>query len=234
VIPVLEISPLVLTEEVCKGERVARRVRVTGLGADFDIASARVEGKGGLVGLEIGVPSSLRRANREFRTIPIEITLPAEAPLGELHQMIVLRTTSRERPHASLPVSISVVGDLRASGPIMLTRGMVPGASLSGSVWVSSRDGLPFLITSIDVEQESGALVEAEWKPRVAAGGIAYEVTLSAMATEKQGQVQGVLVVHTEHPGGEPLRIRYFEDHSEVRGVCGNDRYCRCGNERER
>jgi hypothetical protein len=208
VVPVVVVEPQAMqVAELRRGETVRRRFLVTGLGADFDVAA--VEGCGKFVQAVVGSPQAVVRDGRQFRTVPVEVTVSPEAPLGMLERQLIVRTTNAQYPKAYFLVRAEVVGEFRASPRYAMGQGVKAGEEFTVTTRVVSRDGLPFLITSVDAGAASGPKVETDWRPAVVEGSIGYEITVRGTAPERPGTFGGTLSVATDRAGEEPLRILY-------------------------
>lgn len=146
----------------------------------------------------------------------VEVTLKPNTPVGMAQANLTLRTTNSKNPLVNVSTFAEVTGDL-ATTPIKFFLNQLQvdqdlSGGVSNKVILRHKEGKPFKVTKFEVVRMPNGLEHtftAEVKPEDATGS-AYAITLLGKVPNVAGPVQGDVVLTTDIPGEESVKIGYF------------------------
>lgn len=141
---------------------------------------------------------------------PIEITVPPEAAVGQVTGNISIRTSDVARV-LNMTVTGEVIGDVVANPARLQIGSLAPGAPFTNEMRLTSRSGKRFKVSKI--EEASGmptkAFTSITFKESDAEPW-AWVVTATGTASQAPGAIRGDLVLTTDIPGEEAVKLGYF------------------------
>ncbi|MFA6044240.1 MAG: DUF1573 domain-containing protein [Phycisphaerales bacterium] len=208
--PLVAIEPTVLNVgQVPKGKAQVMKAMITSRLADVSIVSATPT----IAAIDAKVlPGVEAEINGEkVMQYPIEITVPANAPVGQLIGNVAIRTSDQARM-LTMTITGEVVGDIVPNPARMQLGALQPGQTFTSEVRLSARNGKPFKVTK--VEEQSGtpgkSFSEIKFAEDTNTTPPSYVVTVTGTAATTPGGVRGDLVVSTDLPGEEQFKVAYF------------------------
>lgn len=147
----------------------------------------------------------------QVMTYPIEVTVPADAAVGQIMGNISIRTSDPARV-LTCTVTGEVVGDVQGNPARVQLGSLAPGQSFTSELRLTSRSGKPFKITKIEEmpSTPSKSFTDITFKEVPGATPQTWLVTMNGAASATAGAMRGDLVVATDVPGEEQLKFNYF------------------------
>ena len=105
-------------------------------------------------------------------------------------------------------MNASVQGDLRASDSMFRLLILNPNQQFTKQVRLSHREGKPFEIIDATVNSTTLDTMTVSIVPLPETNGAAYDLILAGETMDKNGSIQGEVVVSTDIPGEESVRMR--------------------------
>lgn len=208
--PLVAIEPRVLNlGQVPKGKAQTLKATITSRLKDVSIVSATPN----IAAIDAKVlPGVEAEINGEkVMQYPIEVTVPANAPVGQVIGNIAIRTSDATRL-LSLNVTGEVVGDIVPNPARVQLGALQPGQTFTSELRLSARNGKPFKVTK--VEEQSGTPGKSFSDIKVVEDTNttppSYVVTVTGTAATTPGGVRGDLIVSTDLPGEEQFKVQYF------------------------
>jgi len=198
-----EVSPASLTFVVDKGV-VAEKV-VTVLGPPtMDVTPTTTDNASVKVTL---TPQT--RDEAKAKTEPeagkswkLQVALGDEAPVGEWKATVTLKTTHSERSTITIPVDISIRGDLELSPKSAFFGFLKVGDKATRTIRLTSRSGSMFKVTKVLAPDPKVVDMAIGGRPKE---GI-YDFTLTVNTSEKRF-VDAKVTISTDVPGEETLTV---------------------------
>lgn len=211
-----EVEPVVMIEpkivqfgEVKKGETRTATVKIIGRTEDFAATFGTVSSDEALT-LEVLETKPIEMNGKTLRQTEVKLTLKPTAPVGHLQQSASIRTSDSRMPAVTAQVMADVVGDLEA-GPARLTLGVLQSQGpIKSELKVTSRAGTPFKITEVTSQSVSPIDLKFEVKPVDPAKPNSYTIAVSGTGPKDAVPIRGEVVIKTNVPGEETIRIPYF------------------------
>ena len=181
-----------------KGACPTRSVTITGP-PEMEITEVNTER--GLLLTQLGEPTV---DEDEKKLWTLTVSLKDESFVGEIADTINIKTTHRERPLITIPVTGIIRGDVRIDPPSVFFGFVKPGAEAKQEVVIQSRSGAEFTVTRAECKT-AGVTVGA---PRQRQDG-AWVISVS-VRTAKAGVVDAAITVTTGVKGEETLTIPVY------------------------
>lgn len=181
-----------------KGQAVSRIVKISGP-AEMKLMDASCEK--GLFGIQVGQPNVRQDESRIWE---IELTFQPEAFVGEFEDQLSIRTTHQERALITIPIAGRIRGDIEAEPRAVFFGFLEPNAEGKREVLLQSRSSKPFEVTQATCEDGRVAvatpkrLTDGRWQ------------VLVSVQTGQEGVVDATVVVTTDVPGEERLKIPVY------------------------
>jgi len=193
----LRVRPESLSIEAQKHQYVVRTLIITApIGVEItDVSTQRQELS--IASSELDIQGVTPRFWR------LVLTLEPDHFVGEFRDTIAICTTDKERSLITVPVAVSVLGDLGMNPSSVFFGFVKPGAEAQQTVTIESRSFAPFAVKSVTSDA-----------PRITAGTPAnndgvWSIPVS-VDTTAEGVVEGSLTVTTDVPGEEKLEIPVY------------------------
>jgi hypothetical protein len=157
--------------------------------------------------------------------MPIEISLSPNAPVGPIQTQCVVRTTDPSRT-LNFMVLGEVVGMIKAEPARVTLGGLAPGAEINTTLQLSARNNKQFKILAVE---EAPAAMPSPTRPEgmpapkmftVAFDQVAspegsanppmWNIRLTGVAPNESGTFRGDLVIKTDMPGEEEMKVQYY------------------------
>lgn len=208
--PLVGIEPTVLNlGQVPKGQTQTLKAMITSRLKDVSIVSATPT----IASIDAKVmPGAEVEINGEkVMQYPVEITVPANAPVGQLIGIISIRTSEQNRV-LNMTVTGEVVGDIVPNPARVQLGALQPGQSFTSELRLSARNKKPFKVTK--VEEKSGspgkAFADIQFREDPNTVPPSYVVTVTGTAPTTPGAIKGDLLISSDLPGEEQFKVQYF------------------------
>ena len=189
----LEVSPQTLTFQVQQGETKDRVITLIGP-PDFAVLDCTADAP------TLSVTKQLISKDETRANWKIQVAL-ASAVVGDAKALLTIKTNHPERPEITVPVAVSVRGDLQISPNAAFFGFIKKGERQRIELKLSSRSGQPFQILSAQAPANSGLQVEAPLKQAASAHTITVELDSSHV-----NFVEGELKLQTDS-AKEPMLL---------------------------
>ena len=156
---------------------------------------------------KVGESVEVEENGEKITKVTIELDIGKDAPIGSLNSQLTIRTNDDKTKPLQTFVGADVIGDIRATPPSTMIRATAPGAAVTAQMKLDTRSGKPFRITSIDIEGRADMKLVSDFASTEEGRG--YMLTISGVAPEQAGLVQGSVVVATDAQGGETIRVPF-------------------------
>lgn len=161
---------------------------------------------------EEGTPATAERPGRGV----VRLRLSDRAPWGSFQTRVTITARARPKPGASpiehsieLPVRASVFGELHAKPDRVRLSILSPSATFQRKLTISRPSGEPFEILDVRIVDSNLPGIDAGAERAVRSRVPAYLVTITGQTGQHTGDVRGVIVIRTDVPGEEELRIPF-------------------------
>lgn len=208
--PLVAIEPKVLNlGQVPKGKPQTLKAMITSRLKDVSIVSATPT----IAAIDAKVmPGEEVDVNGEkVMQYPVEITVPATAPVGQVIGNVAIRTSDTARL-LNLTVTGEVVGDIVPNPARVQLGALQPGQPFTSELRLSARNGKPFKVTK--VEEQSGtpgrSFSDVQVREDTNTTPPSYVVTVTGTAASTPGAIRGDLVISSDLPGEEQFKVQYF------------------------
>lgn len=142
----------------------------------------------------------------------VEIVVHERNPWGAVYSSVEVHSTGltpegESIEHvARITCAASVYGSVHASDNMVRVEVVPPRGSFEKTVRFFSPDGRPFALTAAEVIETTVPMV-VEVLPVTVPGTFGYDVTVRGSVGSYMGLIRGMLVVQTDVPGEETLRM---------------------------
>ena len=213
----VKVEPHILRfEDVEKGQRHTKIVKLTSVDPNFQVIGVQPR-QGNLTARLLNLDTGPRPANSTEMAAPklIEITLDEHAKWGQVFGAVNVKTRgSLPGSTETLDHDVTITVNATVYNTVIPEMAMIqcgvikPGASFSKSVRLTSRNGKPFNITSVELIGSTVPGMKAEVQPLNETDAVGYDVTVSANSGTFVGGIRGTLQVTTDVPGDELINFR--------------------------
>ncbi|MBI1190453.1 MAG: DUF1573 domain-containing protein [Tepidisphaera sp.] len=208
--PLVAIEPKVLNiGQVPKGKAQTLKAVITSRLPDVKIVSATPTIAA--IDAKVGPGQEADVNGEKVMQFPIEITVPATAPVGQVIGNVAIRTSDAARL-LNLTVTGEVVGDIVPNPARVQLGALQPGQTFTSELRLSSRNGKPFKVTK--VEEQSGtpgrSFSDIQVKEDTNTTPPSYVVTMTGTAPTTPGAVRGDLLISSDLEGESQFKVQYF------------------------
>jgi len=179
-----------------KGDPLSAPVTLSGP-AEMQLTEASTEK--GLFRVDAGKPQV---SEDQKKTWQVALTLKSDTFVGEIADQLLIRTTHKERPLITVPITGTVRGDLQLYPPSAYFGFVRAGEPARATITLTGQSGTPFKLLKAEPSDASIQVTTAE-----ADGGYRLEITLP---TDKLGVFEGTITLTTDVPGEETIRIPVY------------------------
>jgi hypothetical protein len=221
-----EVKPTVLTEpqvatlgQIEKGKEGKTTLTITS--RKLDLIVTQVTPNDAKVNATIGEKKEVEIEGEKAIQFPIEITLAAAAPVGQIQTQCIVRTNDPQRT-LNFMVLGEVVGQVKVEPQRITLGGLTPGQDINTSFRVTSRAGQALNLIGAT---EAPATMPAPNKPEGAPGAKMFDVkfvqdtasnppawvvTLTGKAPADGSTFRGDIVLKTNMAGEEEVKVPYY------------------------
>ena len=140
----------------------------------------------------------------------VEVSLKPGTPVGRHNASVMILTTEVKAGEMKLGVSAEVLGDLQVN-PARVTLGVpMVGGEFTGEVKVVHKTGKPFKIKGTDLRAITEPAVPISVSVVASPAGEGTTIKLSGVAGETPLRYTGELVLSTDVPGEETIRVPVY------------------------
>lgn len=172
-----------------------------------DTRLAAVESNNEFIKATLGETTEETENNEKISKTVVNLDVGKGAPIGSLNGQLVLRTSDAAAKPVTTFVGADVIGDIRATPPSTMIRAAAPGAAITAQMKIDTRSGKAFKVMSLELDGRSDLKLVADFSP--SDDGKTYMITVSGVAPDQPGLVQGAIVVGTDSEGGESIRVPF-------------------------
>lgn len=160
---------------------------------------------------EISQPRQVEKDGATMTAYDVTVTVPPGAAVGNISEQLTLVTNDERADVSPYVFSAQVVGDLRAQPEHVYVRTFTPDTAFTTTARIDSRDGNTFHITGIDIQGRNADTlnVATDFEP-LPNGQPGYMLTLSGITPSNAGSFEGEIVVKTDLPNEEQIRVRFI------------------------
>lgn len=182
---------------------------VTGRKPGFQLTA--VQGRSSDVVAEISEPRQVNKDGVTMTAYDVTLKIPAGTAVGNLTDQLTLVTNDERADVQPYVFSAQVVGDLRAQPEHVYVRTFSPDTAFTTTALIDSRDGNDFHITGIDIDGRNADTlnVVTDFEP-LPNGQKGYKLTLSGITPSNAGSYEGEILVKTDLPNDEVIRVRFI------------------------
>lgn len=218
--PTVSCDPMnVAFNQLAKGKGATQQVKVVGRLPNFAATEVTVSNPEVFEAKILSTEPVAQPDGKEATQSIIEVTVKPGAPVGMAQAMLTIRT-SDPKYIQNVQTFVEVTGEVIAS-PSKFYLNMIPASQPFSVISVlRHRDNKPFTIKDAKVVPMAGA-VSHEASVEFKADNdqkTSYSVTLKGKAPETQAAVQGDVILTTDIPGEETIKLGYF-GMSQVQGA---------------
>lgn len=210
VMPLVSVDPLISQLGLIrKGESRNATITITGRTADFevtDVTSSNPE----LVSMTLGKGEDVDLDGQKARRFPITVTLAKSHAVGRVQQSGTIRTNNPSKPIMNFQVMGDVQGDLTLTPARLSLGAMVPGAPIRAEARVTHRDGKAFNVKTVRIDTPSLSPLSVTFKPSDSSNPVEYVMTVTGQAGQRPEIIRGELVISTDIPMEEEIRLPFF------------------------
>lgn len=217
--PNVMMDPQVVAfNQVQKGKGGTIMLKVTSRLDEFSITDITTTNPDAFEAKVVDSKSETLEDGKPGKVTNIEVKLKPGTPVGMAQANLTLRTTNAKNPLINVSTFAEVTGELTTTPVKFFLNQLKPDQDLSSGVSnkvvLRHRDGKAFKITKTEVIRQINGVEHAftaEAKPQGDKGD-SYEITLlgKVPASTVAAPVQGDVVLTTDIPGEETVRIGYF------------------------
>jgi hypothetical protein len=140
----------------------------------------------------------------------IELSLDPKATTGQINENITIRTTDASRVLSSVVMG-EVMGNIQANPNQLQFAGLVQGQPINNALKLTSRNGKPFKIVSVEETPIGGDKIFT-FTPTEDTSKTPSEWTIAIAGTApgRAGAIRGEIVVTTDSVDEPQMRVRYF------------------------
>lgn len=154
---------------------------------------------------KVGEVQEVEENGEKLTKVTIDLDVGKGAPIGSMNGQLTIKTNDEKGKPINAFVGADVIGDIRATPPSTMMRASAPGAVISAQIKLDTRSSKPFRIASIDIEGRSDLKLVTDFSSGENNQG--YTITLSGVAPDQPGLVQGAVVIATDSQGGESIKV---------------------------
>lgn len=212
-----EVNPLVMVEpmlvnlgQFVKGKPTTASAKVTSRIATVRAESATPNNVN--IESKLGSPTTAEANGETLTEWPIEITMPANAPVGQFTANVAIKTNDPARL-LNLTVMGEVMGDVTVNPQRVALQSLATGQDISTQFRLTSRTGKAFQVTKVEEEAAPGmpkCFANIGVQMDTSTTPPSYVVTITGRAPDKGGAVRGDLVVYTDITDEQKIRVPYF------------------------
>jgi len=222
-----EVKPTVFTEpqvasigQIERGKEGKATIMITS--RKLDLVVTQVTPNDTKVNAKIGEPKEVEIEGEKLFQFPIEVTVSPEAAVGPIQTQCVVRTNDPART-LNFMVLGEVIGQLKTEPQRVTLGGLTPGQEMTTTFRVSPRNDKVFKVLSAVEEPASAA---QPGNPQAAPPGLkifevsvmgdstttptSWIVTLKGKAPLDGGTFRGDIVLKTDVPGEEVVKVPYY------------------------
>lgn len=209
---------VVAFNQVGKGKGGKQVLTITSRLENFDITEVTTTNPAAFEAKVLETKSETMPDGKSAFVSKVEVTLKPETPVGMAQANMTLRTTNAKTPLINISTFAEVTGDL-VTTPVkfflnQLNAEQDLSTGVSNKVVLRHRENKPFKILKAEVVRMVNGLEHTftcEVKPEDEKG-TSYTITLlgKAPASATAAPVQGDVVITTDIPGEENVKIGYF------------------------
>lgn len=210
VMPLVSIEPAIVQfGQVNKGEPKTARVTVTGRSPDFKVIDATLSDPGKMK-IEVVSTEPAMVDGKPGAKVTLELSVPADHPVGRISQTGTLRTTEPRRDIMNFTALGEVLGDLAANPGRIALGNIKPGSDFRGELKLLSRSGKAFKVISAKADAPVDQPLDVKIIPDPATGATEYTLELSGVAPAKTMLLRGELLVETDVPDEKNVRLPFW------------------------
>ena len=191
--------------KVDRGESKSVPIRIAGRGEGFtihDIVASREVFTAEVVGDRL-----IDYQGDKLREYEILVTVSDQLPVGMTQATLDIGTSDERRAEVSLNLVARVTGMLTTSPPRVLLRNLREDEMFSTQMTVSHTEHRAFTVQKAELDGVSGGELKVGVTP---IDESTYRVTVAGVPEEGERFVRGEIVVSTDVPGEEKIRIKFY------------------------
>jgi len=188
-----------------RGESKSVSLKIAGRGDDFTISNLLTTRE--TFSAEVVGDEFVDYNGDKLREYEVKVTVSDKLPVGTSQARLDLETSDPRRPDVSVNLVARVSGVLSISPQRVLLRNLQAGQAFSTQVSVTHKEHKPFAVSNVELDGVSGGELKVGVTPT---DDSTYRVTVAGVPDEDERFVRGEIVVHTDVPGEEEVRIRFY------------------------
>jgi hypothetical protein len=207
--PMVMVDPQVaMLNQIPKGKGGSTQVTITSRIPGLTIVNATPSAA--YFDTKLGEAKELEVNGEKVTQWVVDVSARPDAPVGPVSAGVSIRTSDANRL-LNFTVTGEVVGDIVVTPPRIQLPPLQPGQAISAQVTLKSRNGKAFKATKVDdLSGATKVLSTIDLKEDATATPPSYTLTVAGAATEQPGAINGTLIVRTDIPGEEEIKIPYF------------------------
>lgn len=140
----------------------------------------------------------------------LEATVSPKSTVGRIQVSGTVRTTDKNKPIVSFQVMGDIEGDIYKQPARMSFGSVRPGSAIKTTAKLTHRDGKPFKVLSVKADSPSATEFNVTFTPNDPANPTEYTIELTGTAGQTSQVIRGDLVIATEVPMEEEVRLPFF------------------------
>jgi hypothetical protein len=209
VVPLVSIEPVKMyLFEVDSKSGKSTEITVSGRKPDFQVTG--VDCTNSNVKVQIGQKREVDMDGTQYQQYPLTVTVLPGAAIGQFETELSIKTNEEKQLVIPYMFVADVVGDLKANPNRLAIRAFTPHLAFNNIATLESRSGKGFKIRSVEVEGPSDMdlVVDVE-ATTLADNKTGYTLKLNGTTPNLNGTVNGEVIVKTDLPGDEVLRLPF-------------------------
>lgn len=207
--PLVSVEPqFALLNQIAKGQTGSTKVTITSRIPDLKILS--VTPNVAYVDAVVGEMKEIEVNGEKVNQWELTITTNPNAPVGPVNAGMSIRTSDEKRV-LTVNTTGEVVGDVMVTPARVQLANLSPGAPISAQFTLSARNGKAFKVLKTDDAPVSArAFSKIEFREDTSTTPPSYIITMTGQTSDQGGQVAGQILVATDVPGEEQVKVPYF------------------------
>jgi len=207
--PLVSVEPqFALLNQIAKGQSGSSKVTITSRIPDLKVLS--VTPNVAYVDAAIGEMKVVEINGEKVNQWELTISTKPNAPVGPVNAGMSIRTSDEKRV-LTVNTTGEVVGDVMVTPARVQLANLSPGAPISAQFTLSARNGKAFkVLKADDAPVSSRAFSKIEFREDTSTTPPSYIITMTGQTSDQGGQVAGQILVATDVPGEEQVKVPYF------------------------
>ncbi|GJM18885.1 MAG: hypothetical protein DHS20C14_10980 [Phycisphaeraceae bacterium] len=213
VLPLVFSDPRVITfgNAIKKGETPSRTIRVFGRTEGFEVTKATLSNLklNKQVEIEIVEHGFAEYEGEQLPMSVLKLTLTSGMSPGVISDKLFVRTNDERRPVFEIQVIGKILGDVQVEPAALRLGRMAPGKEVTQEFRASSRDGKPFTIKGVTLDNDA-IVVTSTFKPIDPENPTDWLVTITARGVTPNTRVNSKIMLETDVPLEETVEVRFY------------------------